>query len=132
VVLLPALVKNCASLLRHKAQWLDEVGCLIVDEIHELDSDRGPVLEIAITQMRNHNKNLVVLGLSATISNAKELSSWLDAKLVLSTFRPVKLTEGVACDNEIEYKNGDKENGDIESVFETFQEWSKGYYDEII
>ncbi|MFA5763681.1 MAG: DEAD/DEAH box helicase [archaeon] len=112
--------EKLASLLRHKAEWLSSVNCLIIDEIHELDSDRGPVLEIATTQLRNLNKNLVVLGLSATISNAKELSQWLDAKLVLSDFRPVKLIEGVACDNEIEYKNGEKEDGDVESVFEQY------------
>ncbi len=112
--------EKLASLLRHKAEWLQNVGCLIVDEIHELDSDRGPVLEIAITQMKNNNQDLRLLGLSATISNAKELSEWLDAELIESNFRPVKLKEGVACENELEFSNGEKEDGNIESVFENY------------
>ncbi len=112
--------EKAASLLRHKAEWLKLVNCLIIDEIHELDSDRGPVLEIATTQLRNLNKNLVVLGLSATISNAKELAGWLDAKLILSNFRPVKLKQGVALDNEIEYKDGVKEDKDIEIIFDDY------------
>ena len=106
--------EKLASLLRHKTEWLNNVGCLIVDEIHELDSDRGPVLEIAITQLRNQNKDLNLLGLSATIPNALELAEWLDAKLIASDYRPVKLTEGVAFDNEIEFNNGLTETKDIE------------------
>jgi replicative superfamily II helicase/intein/homing endonuclease len=110
--------EKLASLLRHKTEWLERVGCVIVDEIHELDSDRGPVLEIALTQMRNMHKNLKVLGLSATIPNSKELSEWLNAMLVESDFRPVKLKEGVIYDNEIEFGDGSKENGNLESTIE--------------
>jgi helicase len=29
------------SLLRHRAEWLSHIGALIVDEIHEIDSERG-------------------------------------------------------------------------------------------
>ncbi|MEI7961958.1 MAG: DEAD/DEAH box helicase, partial [archaeon] len=63
--------EKLASLLRHKSDWLNDVGGVIIDELHELDSDRGPVLEIALTQMKLNNPNLKVLGLSATIPNAK-------------------------------------------------------------
>ncbi|HNV00851.1 MAG TPA: DEAD/DEAH box helicase, partial [archaeon] len=97
--------EKLASLLRHKAEWLSEVGCIIVDEIHELDSNRGPVLEIALTQLRNRNKELKILGLSATIPNSKELSEWLDAKLVESDYRPTKLIEGVLFESEITYQD---------------------------
>jgi helicase len=112
--------EKLASLLRHKAEWLKQVNCLIIDEIHELDSDRGPVLEIATTQLRNLNKELVVLGLSATISNARELASWLNSKLVLSDFRPVKLTEGVACDGEISYNDKEVKEETADDVFEEY------------
>ncbi len=37
------------SLFRHKTDWLQSIGTLVVDEIHELDSDRGPTLEMLIT-----------------------------------------------------------------------------------
>jgi len=111
--------EKLASLLRHKTGWLSNVGCIIVDELHELDSDRGPVLEIALTQLRNNNKDLRVLGLSATIPNAKELSQWLEAELIESDFRPTKLKEGILFDEEIEYNDGFKENvTDTEQLIE--------------
>ncbi len=110
--------EKLASLLRHKADFLNNVGCLIIDEIHELDSDRGPTLEIAITQMRNLRRELFVLGLSATISNAKELAQWLDAELIESDFRPTKLVEGIYLDNLTEYNNSEVVEANLEEVIE--------------
>ncbi len=94
------------SLLRHKSEWLKNVGLLIVDEIHEIDSDRGPVIEIMITKLMILNPKIQILGLSATIPNAHDLSSWLKAKLVKSSFRPVKLTEGIFFDEKIHFLRG--------------------------
>jgi helicase len=110
--------EKLSSLLRHNAEWLQQVGCLIVDEIHELDSDRGPVLEITITQLRNFLPELKILGLSATIPNSKELANWLNAELVESQFRPVKLKEGVLHNKEILFNDGTKENGTFEEIIE--------------
>ncbi|MBU2100204.1 DEAD/DEAH box helicase [Candidatus Micrarchaeota archaeon] len=94
------------SLLRHKTEWLSSIGLLIVDEIHEIDSDRGPTIEIMITKLLLLNPSLQVLGLSATIPNSKELAEWLKAKLVESSFRPVKLNEGVYFDDRIHFLRG--------------------------
>ncbi len=91
------------SLLRHRASWLQSIGLLIVDEIHEIDSDRGPTIEMVITKLRHSNPQLQFLCLSATVPNAKELSEWLNAKLVESDFRPVKLIEGVFFDGIIDF-----------------------------
>lgn len=110
--------EKLASLLRHKAEWLGQVGGVIIDELHELDSDRGPVLEIALTQMRRNNPNLKVLGLSATIPNAKELAEWLNAELVESNYRPTKLREGIHCNMEVEYNDESKETGTLEELIE--------------
>ncbi|MBI4044430.1 MAG: DEAD/DEAH box helicase [Candidatus Diapherotrites archaeon] len=94
------------SLLRHRAEWLSQVGLLVVDEIHELDSDRGPTLEMAVTKMRFVSPNLKIIALSATIPNAREISKWLSAQLVESTFRPVELVEGVYFNGIFEYGKG--------------------------
>jgi helicase len=118
-VIFTTFEKLC-SLLRHKTEWLTRVNCLIIDEFHELDSDRGPVLEIAITQLRNSNKNLKILGLSATISNSKQLAEWLQADLIESDFRPVKLREGIICDNIIEYKDGFVEEKSFDNIFNDY------------
>jgi helicase len=104
------------SLIRHDADWLKETGCLIVDEIHEIDSDRGPVLEITITQMRQLIPNIKILALSATIPNSKEISEWLSAELVESDFRPVKLREGVGYNALVEFNDESVEEGDFEKI----------------
>lgn len=110
--------EKLASLLRHKSEWLSDVGCIIVDEMHELDSDRGVVLEIALTQLRMQNPKIKVLGLSATIPNALELSKWLNAEFVESSFRPTKLKEGVHFEEMVEYNDSTTDEGEIEEIIE--------------
>ena len=92
------------SLIRHKAAWLKDVAVIIVDEIHMMDDvKRGPTLEILITLMKKLLKNVQIIGLSATIGNPKELAEWLDAELVVDTWRPVKLKKGVMFENKVEF-----------------------------
>ncbi|MEM7821656.1 MAG: DEAD/DEAH box helicase [Candidatus Aenigmatarchaeota archaeon] len=90
------------SLIRHGAQWIREIGLIVVDEIHILnDPNRGPTLEILLTQLREITPKAQILALSATINNAKDLAEWLNAYLLESDFRPVKLYEGVYYDSKI-------------------------------
>lgn len=92
------------SLIRHKISWLTSVGLVVVDEIHLLnDVSRGPTLEILITILKKLLSKMQLIGLSATIGNPKELSSWLDATLVIDDWRPVPLHKGVYLDGEIEF-----------------------------
>jgi len=92
------------SLIRHKAKWLFKVKVVIIDEIHLLnDSSRGPTLEIIITILKQELSKMQLIGLSATIGNPKDLAKWLDAELIIDTWRPVKLHKGVFLDNEIEF-----------------------------
>jgi helicase len=102
--LIVATNEKVESLIRHGAEWIRDVGLLILDEIHLLtDASRGPTLEILITKMRKIVRNLQIIGLSATIRNAEELAEWLDSKLLKSDFRPVKLYQGVAYDSKIKF-----------------------------
>ena len=93
------------SLIRHRAEWLAGIGLLIIDEIHELDSNRGPTIEVTIAKLKQINPKLKILALSATIPNAGEVAEWLDAELVESDYRPVKLKEGVFFNSELFYPN---------------------------
>ncbi len=89
------------SLLRHGIDWLENIGLVVVDEIHLLDSaQRGPTLEIVITRLMQSVRPQII-GLSATISNYKELAKWLGAIAVKSDFRPVSLYRGVYYDGQI-------------------------------
>jgi helicase len=95
------------SLLRHKVSWMDKIKVLIVDEIHLInDPDRGPALEVIISHFKSLNPDTQIIALSATIKNAIELSTWLDAQLVKSDWRPVKLREGVCYKSSIKFDDG--------------------------
>ncbi len=109
------------SLIRHRAEWLSTIGLVIIDEIHMLDSDRGPTIETSIVQLKMSNQNIKFIGLSATIPNANEIAKWLDAKLIVSDYRPVTLRKGVITDNMISFDdltkyNVDKNDGPIEDI----------------
>jgi len=98
------------SLLRHHAPWLGRIGVVVVDEVHLLnDMSRGPTLEIVITLLRQELPALQIIALSATIGNAKELASWLDAELVTDTWRPVRLDKGVFFQESIQFSNNSKQ-----------------------
>lgn len=98
------------SLLRHGATWLYDIGLLIVDEIHYInDTKRGPVLEVSLARILSRSSTVQVVAMSATISNALDLARWLNAELVLSSWRPVQLREGILYRGKIVWSNGDEE-----------------------
>ncbi len=83
------------ALLRRPLPWLKEVKTMIVDEVHLLnDLSRGPTLEVVITLIQSLIKPQLI-ALSATIGNPEELASWLKAKLVQDSWRPVELKKGI-------------------------------------
>lgn len=89
------------SLLRHRTPWSNDIGLAILDEVHELGSDRGPTLEMVTLWLKK--LGVQFLGLSATIGNSQEIAKWLGAELVVSDFRPVPLYEGTYWNGMIEF-----------------------------
>jgi helicase len=97
------------SLIRHRTPWVKSIATIIVDEIHLLnDPSRGPTLEVLLTILRTLLKDVQIVGLSATIGNPEELAEWLDANLVIDSWRPVDLHQGIYLDGEVEFY--DKKN----------------------
>lgn len=95
------------SVIRQGAEWLSEVSLVVADEVHLLgDEDRGPTLEIVLTKLALLDPRPQILALSATITNADEISNWLDCKLVKSDWRPVPLWEGVYDQGVVRMQNG--------------------------
>jgi helicase len=73
----------------------------VIDEAHLLgDTHRGPTLEVVITILRHVLSSAQLVALSATIQNAAELATWLDAVLVTDTWRPVELRERIYSSGE--------------------------------
>ncbi len=94
------------SAIRHQAKWINNIGLIIADEVHLInDGSRGPILEVVLAQLRQLTQSQIV-ALSATIKNADEIARWLEAELVYSDWRPVKLNEGVLFGSTIKYADG--------------------------
>ncbi|KAI9167056.1 putative helicase mug81 [Paramyrothecium foliicola] len=79
--------------------YVRQVSLVIIDEIHLLAGDRGPILEIIVSRMNYigaSTKNSVrLLGMSTACANASDLGNWLGVKQGLFNFkhsvRPVPL-----------------------------------------
>lgn len=73
--------------------YVSDVALVIIDEIHLLGCDRGPVIEVIVSRMRyisEQTGNLVrFVGLSTALANAKDVADWLGIhKLGLFNFKP--------------------------------------------
>lgn len=100
--LLIVTAEKLDSIIRHDMKILENTGLVIVDEIHLLnDEKRGPTLEILLSIFKTKFPKVRLIGLSATIGNAKELSEWLKADLIEDTWRPVELQHFVLSGNEL-------------------------------
>ena len=72
--------------------YVKDVSLVIIDEIHLLGGDRGPILEVIVSRM-NHissktEKKVRIVGLSTALANASDLADWLQIKNVgLFNFR---------------------------------------------
>lgn len=99
-----ATSEKADSLLRHRAGWMHDVRIVVADEVHLMtDPGRGPTLEVLLARFKGFHDDLQILGLSATVKNAKQLAAWLQADLVESEWRPTKLKKGVAYGRGIDF-----------------------------
>ena len=85
--------------------YVRRVGLVIIDEIHLLGADRGPVLEVIVSRMRyisaHTATHIRIVGLSTALANARDLADWLGIdEAGLFNFppsvRPVPLTVHIA------------------------------------
>ena len=71
--------------------YVRQVSLVIIDEIHLLGGDRGPVLEIIVSRMNyiaSQSKGQVrIVGMSTACANAMDLGNWLGVKEGLFNFR---------------------------------------------
>ena len=62
-------------------KYVTDVSCIIVDEIHLLGGDRGPILEVIVSRMNyissQRDQKIRIVGLSTALANANDLADWL-------------------------------------------------------
>ncbi|EMA70583.1 ATP-dependent DNA helicase [Halorubrum distributum] len=103
------------SLIRNGAPWIDDLTCVVSDEVHLVDdSHRGPTLEVTLAKLRKVNPGLQTVALSATVGNADVIADWLDAELVESDWRPIELRTGVHFGNAINFDDGSQREVPVE------------------
>ncbi|WP_299236457.1 ATP-dependent DNA helicase [Natronomonas sp.] len=104
------------SLVRNGAPWVDDLDCVVSDEVHLVDDpNRGPTLEVTLAKLRRINPNLQIVALSATVGNADELAAWLEADLVDSSWRPIELRKGVHYGQALHFGDGSRDELRVES-----------------
>ena len=104
------------SLVRNGAAWIDDLSCVVADEVHLVDdAGRGPTLEVTLGKLRTLNPGLQVVALSATVDNADVIAEWLDAELVESEWRPIDLRTGVHYGNAVTFDDGSQREVPVES-----------------
>ncbi|KAK9450289.1 Sec63 Brl domain-containing protein [Limtongia smithiae] len=80
-------------------KFVQEVSLIIMDEIHLLASERGPILEMIVSRMNyvstQTNQPVRLVGMSTAVANAGDMAGWLNLKEGLFNFpqsiRPVPL-----------------------------------------
>jgi len=97
------------SLMRHGAEWISDVGLFVADEVHLIgERERGPTLEMMLTNIRQLYRQSQILALSATVANSDDIADWLGCELIESNWRPTKLIEGVYEDGNIRMNDGSR------------------------
>ena len=92
------------NMLYAGSNTLTNLGCVVMDEVHYLaDRFRGAVWEEVILHLP---KDVRVVSLSATVSNAEEFGAWLaevrgNTQIIVSEIRPVPLHQHVMLGDEI-------------------------------
>ncbi|CCD23111.1 RNA helicase NDAI_0B00770 [Naumovozyma dairenensis CBS 421] len=81
-------------------KFVKDISLVIMDEIHLLASDRGPILEMIVSRMNyiasKTGQPIRLLGMSTAVSNAHDMAGWLGVKNnglynFSSSVRPVPL-----------------------------------------
>uniref|UniRef100_A0A1D1YQG8 RNA helicase n=1 Tax=Anthurium amnicola TaxID=1678845 RepID=A0A1D1YQG8_9ARAE len=77
----------------HNRAYVMKVGLMILDEIHLLGADRGPILEVIVSRMRyissQTERAIRFIGLSTALANAGDLADWLGVGGIgLFNFKP--------------------------------------------
>ncbi|CAJ2501941.1 Uu.00g047940.m01.CDS01 [Anthostomella pinea] len=71
--------------------YVRQVALVVIDEIHLLAGDRGPILEIIVSRMNyiaeSTKSSVRLLGMSTACANATDLGNWLGVKEGLFNFR---------------------------------------------
>ena len=80
IVTTPEKWDGVSRMWEHR-DYVKKVSLIIIDEIHLLGADRGPIIEVIVSRLRfiaqKQQKHVRVIGLSTALANATDLADWL-------------------------------------------------------
>ncbi|KAM0652690.1 hypothetical protein ACHAO3_002390 [Verticillium nonalfalfae] len=75
---------------------------VVLDELHMIDDDhRGYLMELMATKLISLPQSMQVVGMSATLSNIRLLSTWLDGHSYETKYRPVPVEEHLVYESHV-------------------------------
>jgi len=98
-------IKGVKEFLKNSSWINDNIIWLKVKDIEVINAD-GWKYDLCVRGTHRFIANNLIVHNSATIKNAEEIADWLNAKLVLSNWRPVILKEGIYDGEIIEFNDG--------------------------
>ncbi|KAL9125811.1 MAG: hypothetical protein Q9217_005042 [Psora testacea] len=79
-----------------------DLGVVILDEMHMINDDhRGYLIELMASKLLTLERNVQIVGMSATLTNTGNLAKWLDAKFYNTKYVPVPIEEFLVYDSSI-------------------------------
>lgn len=105
-------------LLLQYPKFMANVSLIITDEIQLINNpERGPKLESSFNYLKNNYSHIRIIALSAFTEYLLPLTRWLEAKLLISFFRPVELRKGIVRKGVYQYVEHNSKAGGEELFF---------------
>lgn len=96
------------SLIRKNINWLKDIGCVVIDEMHIIGKEnRGENIEFIMSYLKLND--IKTISLTATIGNLDEISNWYEATTYQHDERMHNITYGVVKGGTIHKDNGESE-----------------------
>ncbi|KAI1821261.1 P-loop containing nucleoside triphosphate hydrolase protein [Xylaria intraflava] len=81
---------------------ISSLKAVVLDELHMVDDDhRGYLMELIATKLMSLEQGVQIIGMSATLANIEVLSTWLDAHMYRTFYRPIPVEEHLVYEGHI-------------------------------
>ncbi|KAI3329186.1 P-loop containing nucleoside triphosphate hydrolase protein [Xylariaceae sp. AK1471] len=86
---------------------ITNLRAVVLDELHMVDDDhRGYIMELIATKLLSLDHSVQIIGMSATLANIEVLSTWLDAHMYKTFYRPVPVEEYLVHEGNVYEASG--------------------------
>ncbi|KAI2638140.1 P-loop containing nucleoside triphosphate hydrolase protein [Xylaria nigripes] len=81
---------------------ITNLRAVVLDELHMVDDDhRGYLMELIATKLMSLEHSVQIVGMSATLANIEALSTWLNAHMYRTFYRPIPVEEHLVYEGNI-------------------------------